>query len=913
MNCAGPMLHAMGVCGCPSLAAPRASSADPVADLLAGLGLAASPDSAHRGGDDLGVIAAGSGANVATAVAPDPIHGLASLLAGVVGDGLVTVERVQSEVRGAGQVAELERAVAEHELARDDAALALAKHRERRAAAIVDGNGGGAVAVPVEPAAVDDHRGVRDLMDGLGHEQTIAIRDHAVNTNEKEKKPRRPRCVKCKPNYDCSRHVGNNQALKPPRVPAPAREPVISGPVAAPAPDPAFAAMVSGLLGKNSAHAQPEPAPAPEAAATAPKLAPARRMAIAATLAAAVGLSHPTGAVANEATLDNANVTSVSRLTRAISTDERAEKARKSRIELARRKLSWFVRLAFSEVLRQGEKLEWAWYLDAICDTVQAQIEGWFVANGITPRDENGDETLPGLIERENARWAAHRTCPRDDKGRLLDGHADCTTCPRLTRQPGQLLAQSIAYNISPGTLKSVIIMVCAPAWAWLHAPSFKWGATSGNPENVTRDSDAHRDLVNSPWYRESFAIKWEVRPDIDAKGLWQTTAGGSRLSRGLVAKWTGVHVDGLLCDDPDDAHAVFGEPARREVQGKFTNAIENRVNSLERSIRLVVQQHVHTDDLTSYLLSKGVWTPLRRSSWAKLEIAMEFNPSRRSWTPYGWTDPRKESGEVMHEIRFPRRILDAERLRLGTYGYEAQYNQAPEILDGGMFKRSWFRFFLPADAENDPRPRPPECRTRTDDPAYIIPRDKRGALTLDFLAISVDATFGSTNADASNVGLLAIGGSGNRRFIFDDRTKARNFPDTKRAIVEMIIAWKPSRVLIERKANGQACIDELTTAIAEAQIRDDKGDPIVCVLEPIEPKDDGGSKAARAAAAMPSVEAGLVYVLDGAAWADDFIGEVCAFPNGRKDDRVDALTQAINFYRGALSALARWEAMAAM
>lgn len=575
-----------------------------------------------------------------------------------------------------------------------------------------------------------------------------------------------------------------------------------------------------------------------------------------------------------------------------------AAEAADARTELARRKLSHFVRQAFEKQIKTGSKLEWSWYLDAICEHVQAIFEDWLIANGKEP------DSLPGLRARVIARWKRH--------GLALDQR--------------RMLVQNLALNIAPGTLKSVIVMVCFPAWVWLHAPGFQWGCSSGSPGNVTRDSDAHRDLVRSPWYRDTFQVAWDVRPDIDAKELWATTAGGQRLSRGMVAKWTGVHVDGLLLDDPDGAYTVFNASARRDVQGKWTNEMENRVNETERSFRIIVQQHVHTEDLTSHLLALGAWSPetvTSRARWAKLEIAMEFIPSRRHVTFLGWTDPRKDAGQVMHPERFSPEFLASKREKLGSYGYEAQYNQNPEILEGGWFQRGWFRFFRMEAGGLEPqievsRPRPALCRSRDPkaddfDPAYVLTRTKQGALALEWMVISVDATFGSKKASASNVGLLAVGGAGNRRFVFDDQTKARSFLETKTAVKELIGIWRPSRVLIEKKANGAAVLEELEQAIAEGDICDAAGNRVVCVLEEIEPAQDGGGKESRASAAMPTIEQGLVYLLDGAPWVDDFVGELCAFPNGRKDDRVDALTQVINRFRSVRSAVERWRVLSTL
>src|SRR5262249_41617638 len=46
-------------------------------------------------------------------------------------------------------------------------------------------------------------------------------------------------------------------------------------------------------------------------------------------------------------------------------------------------------------------------------------------------------------------------------------------------------------------------------------------------------------------------------------------------------------------------------------------------------------------------------------------------------------------------------------------------------------------------------------------------------------------------------------------------------------------------------------------------------------------------------------VEAGRVFLPQGAAWLPEFLDEVSSFPNCAHDDQTDALTQALNFLRG--------------
>ena len=84
-------------------------------------------------------------------------------------------------------------------------------------------------------------------------------------------------------------------------------------------------------------------------------------------------------------------------------------------------------------------------------------------------------------------------------------------------------------------------------------------------------------------------------------------------------------------------------------------------------------------------------------------------------------------------------------------------------------------------------------------------------------------------------------------------------------------------------KANGPAIIQELKHHIGGL----------------IEVQPEGG-KIARAHAVSPLAEAGNVYLPHPAIapWVEALIEETASFPNGRHDDQVDALTQALNRLR---------------
>jgi predicted phage terminase large subunit-like protein len=111
------------------------------------------------------------------------------------------------------------------------------------------------------------------------------------------------------------------------------------------------------------------------------------------------------------------------------------------------------------------------------------------------------------------------------------------------------------------------------------------------------------------------------------------------------------------------------------------------------------------------------------------------------------------------------------------------------------------------------------------------------------------------------------------------DQVRARmDFPTTVQAVRTLSARWPEARAkLIEDKANGPAVIATLRREISG--------------LIPVEPQ---GGKAARVAAVSPVIEARNVWLPQEAPWVGDFVEECAAFPNGRYDDQVDAMSQAL-------------------
>src|SRR6185437_11862743 len=81
-----------------------------------------------------------------------------------------------------------------------------------------------------------------------------------------------------------------------------------------------------------------------------------------------------------------------------------------------------------------------------------------------------------------------------------------------------RLEKRNLIINIPPGTAKSRIVSVCAPAWMWLRYPTWRGVFASGNPRVSTRDSLYTRQIIESPWYRRMFRVRWTLADDSNTK-----------------------------------------------------------------------------------------------------------------------------------------------------------------------------------------------------------------------------------------------------------------------------------------------------------------------------------------------------------------------------------------------------------
>lgn len=413
--------------------------------------------------------------------------------------------------------------------------------------------------------------------------------------------------------------------------------------------------------------------------------------------------------------------------------------------------------------------------------------------------------------------------------------HLEAVTDGRVNR---------LLINVPPGTMKSLLTSVLWPAWEWgpVGRTSLRYLTSSYTEKYVKRDSRRMRDLVQSDWYRSLWP---EVQLIRAGEASFANTKTGNR--EGVpFASLTGGRGDRVIIDDPHSTETAESEAERLNTTRIFRESVPTRLNDPKTSAIIVIMQRLHEDDVSGQIMKLGL-------GYEHLMLPMEFEPDRSCRTSIGFTDPRTEEGELLFPERFPREVVERDKVPMGSYAVAGQFQQRPAPRSGGMFQRGDFEIVdaVPAGA----------IRCRAWD--FAASEQKKGR--------QPDWTVG--------LRMAKVGGS----FYVEDVRRDR---------------WSPGDV--EKNLKNTASQDGLDVRVrmpedpgaagkADAQTKVKLlAGYSVTVVRPT------GDKATRAKPASAQAEAGNVKLVRGD-WNTAFLDEVCSFPNAQFDDQVDAFADALN------------------
>ncbi|MET0156124.1 MAG: phage terminase large subunit [Rickettsiales bacterium] len=408
----------------------------------------------------------------------------------------------------------------------------------------------------------------------------------------------------------------------------------------------------------------------------------------------------------------------------------------------------------------------------------------------------------------------------------------------------GAEIPPRLIVNMPPRCLKSVAISVALPAWLLGRDPGLRILTASHSAELADKMAQDCRLVMEEEWYRDAFPHT-RIAAGENRRDRFVTEKRGFRRSVSVGGAVTGEGGDVLILDDPHNAMDVYSAKKRAFAVDWFEQSFLTRRNDPEKSAVIVVMQRLHERDLTGEILRRqpGLW---RQFLLPAVETEERAVPLRRDVVA-------RRPGDLLHSERLAAHTLDTLRRSLGEAAFAAQYLQMPQKGGGdAVIRREWL--------------------------ATYSEEEKRAATeSLDrFVVQSWDTAFKTHESADYSVGVtLCVCAS--RYIALDVWRKRAAYPELREAVKNRAETFRPDVILIEDKASGQALLQELR----------DTGLPLRAVM----PKEDKITRALRVASVF---ENGRVALPERASWKDAFVDELISFPDGDRDDQLDALVQAI-------------------
>lgn len=391
-----------------------------------------------------------------------------------------------------------------------------------------------------------------------------------------------------------------------------------------------------------------------------------------------------------------------------------------------------------------------------------------------------------------------------------------------------------LVINLPPRHLKSTIASVAYCAWLLGHNPSMKVLCVSYSADLAIALSKQTRQVMESDWYQLVFPATVLVESTQDSL---ITNANGERRAVSVHGAVTGFGADCIIIDDPQKADEVSYAHKRAVSLETLKSTILTRLNDPTTGTIVLVQQRLHEDDWSAAMLASGVWDRLSLPAIAEVDEVI----------PFGKKVFKRTTGEALHPLRVPITELEKIRAEIGSADFSAQYQQRPvpgggAILDIGLFPRY----------DVLPKQEPGDLIVHSWDVAYTIEKHSDYSVVISFVYKNY------------------------RLYVRKVTRFKKTYPELREII--RFTSKQADYVVIEGSSMGLALWQELH-----------KEEP--AKFWRFNPKE---SKDLRLMRVMHLIETGRVVLPRKADYLEDFLHELASFPNGKHDDQVDCLTQAL-------------------
>ena len=392
-----------------------------------------------------------------------------------------------------------------------------------------------------------------------------------------------------------------------------------------------------------------------------------------------------------------------------------------------------------------------------------------------------------------------------------------------------------------PRSLKSICASVALPAWLLGSDPTRRIICVSYSADLAAKHARDCRAVMTAPWYQRVFPST-RLDPAKSAETEFMTTQRGFRLATSTGGTLTGRGGNIMIIDDPMKPADAHSDARRLDLQQWYSNTLLSRLDDKNTGAIVLVMQRLHIDDLAGYLMEQGGWEVLSLPAIAD-GGGGGADRARQGPLPLGRGSP-------------------ASRTRA------ARGARAAQIRDGHL------RLQRPILAG-------PRAARRQHDQVGVV-RVLLGSATAT-RGLHHCAELGYGLHDERACKLLGRHHGSDRKngtiHVLDIVRGRWEFTELLRGMRKAAQCHRPKTILIEDQASGIALQQTL------------KCDGYT--VRPIKPK---GDKVMRMRVHTPTLEAGKVLLKKGAPWLDELRAEVLAFPHGKHDDQVDALSQLMTW-----------------
>lgn len=398
-----------------------------------------------------------------------------------------------------------------------------------------------------------------------------------------------------------------------------------------------------------------------------------------------------------------------------------------------------------------------------------------------------------------------------------------------------------VIFAMPPRHGKSYTVSELAPAWMMGLNKGMQFMQGAYGSHLAKRFGRRVREQMQSAIFKEIFGFG--LSPNVTAAELFETPEGGTYQAAGVNGPFVGGGANWFNIDDPfktrkEAESSTYRKDVTDWIQAVAYDRLEPFPDGRE-DIFSICATRWHPEDLSGWVRKN-----MADEGWVYIALPAVVNANGDR------CDPNEPDAMPLFQEKYSLQRYARIKSVIGSYEWDAKWQQNPTPLKGGVINLDWFGEF-----DNLPR---------TTEVVHSWDTANKKKITS---AYSVCETW-HTSAG---------------RYYLDRLYREKlQYPDLKKAAISLAERDNPSAVLIEDKASGIQLIQDL---------RRDTSLPVIA----IEPESD---KVVRAFGQSGLIEAGIVYLRRHAPWRPDFDSEVRGFPGGDFADQIDSLTQFLKWAR---------------